>query len=70
MEKKLHIEIGIDGENAITRISGDGGELLAAATYVLNMFYRTFEKNGGGEAFKRIMQEIVRNDNSPVWDKT
>ena len=50
MEKKLHIEIGIDGENAITRISGDGGELLTAATYVLNMFYRTFEKNGGGEA--------------------
>ena len=69
MATKLHVEIGLNGEKSITRISGEGEDLLAAATWVLNSFYRAFARNGEGEAFKRIIQAIVRDDNSPVWEK-
>lgn len=44
MAKKLHVEIGIDGETSISRIEGSGFDLIAAATFVINAFYRAFAK--------------------------
>lgn len=69
MATKLHVEIGITDDESIAKIGGSGEELIIAAAYVLNAFYMAFEKNGGGNAFKVIMRELVRHDNSPVWEK-
>lgn len=44
MAKKLHVEIGIDGETSISRIEGRGGDLIAAAAFAVNAFYRAFAK--------------------------
>ena len=44
MAKKLHVEIGIDGETSISRIEGSGFDLIATATFVINAFYRAFAK--------------------------
>ena len=66
MATKLHVEIGITDDESIAR---SGEELIIAAAYVLNAFYMAFEENGGGDAFKLIMRELVRHDKSPVWEK-
>ena len=72
MEKKLHIEIGIDGETSISRIAGRGGGLIAAAAFVVNAFYRAFAKKSEEDArdFKFLMQKIVAEDDSVIWSKT
>lgn len=72
MAKKLHVEIGIDGETSISRIEGSGFGLIAAATFAINAFYRAFAKKGeeDAESFKIIMQEMVADDNSTIWTKT
>lgn len=71
MEKKLHVEIGIDGETSISRIEGSGVELIAAACFALNTFYGAFakESESAAETFKHIMQEYVMRDDSIVWKK-
>ena len=71
MAKKLHVEIGIDGETSISRIEGNGVELIAAACFALNVFYEAFAKEGAdaAKAFKRIMQAYVASDDSIVWKK-
>ena len=38
MAKKLHVEIGIDGETSISRFEGRGGDLIAAAAFAVNAF--------------------------------
>lgn len=70
MATKLHVEIEITDDESIAKIGGSGEELIIAAVYVLNAFYLAFEENGGGDAFKIIMRELVRQDKSPVWEKT
>lgn len=72
MEKKLHVEIGIDGETAISRIEGRGGALIAAAAFAVNAFYRAFAKKSEEDArnFKFLMQKIVAEDDSVIWSKT
>ena len=72
MEKKLHIEIGIDGETSISRIEGRGGGLIAAAAFAVNAFYRAFAKKSEEDArdFKFLMQKIVAEDDSVIWSKT
>lgn len=72
MEKKLHVEIGIDGETSISRIEGSGFDLIAAATFVINAFYRAFAKKSEKDArdFKFLMQKIVAEDDSVIWSKT
>lgn len=72
MAKKLHVEIGIDGETSISRIEGSGFDLIAAATFVINAFYRAFAKKSeeAAESFKIVMQGVVADDNSPIWTKT
>lgn len=69
MATKLHVEIGITDDESIAKIGGSSKELIIAAAYVLNAFYIAFEENGGGDAFKLIMRELVRQDKSPVWEK-
>ena len=72
MAKKLHVEIGIDGETSISRIEGSGFDLIAAACFALNTFYRAFAKKSEKDAgnFKLFMQKLVADDNSSVWSKT
>lgn len=72
MEKKLHVEIGIDGETSISRIEGSGFDLIAAAAFAVNAFYRAFAKKSEKDAenFKLFMQKLVADDNSQVWSKT
>ena len=70
MAANLHVEIEITDDESIAKIGGSGEELIIAAAYVLNAFYLAFEENGGGDAFKIIMRELVRQDKSPVWEKT
>lgn len=72
MEKKLHVESGIDGETSISRIEGSGFDLIAAATFVINAFYRAFAKKSEKDArdFKFLMQKIVAEDDSVIWSKT
>lgn len=72
MAKKLHVEIGIDGETSISRIEGSGFDLIAAATFVINAFYRAFAKKSEKDAgnFKLFIQKLVADDNSLVWSKT
>lgn len=72
MAKKLHVEIGIDGETSISRIEGSGFDLIAAATFAVNAFYRAFAKKSEEDArdFKFLMQKIVAEDDSVIWSKT
>lgn len=72
MAKKLHVEIGIDGETSISRFEGRGGDLIAAAAFAVNAFYRAFAKKSEKDArnFKLFMQKLVADDNSSVWAKT
>ena len=72
MEKKLHVEIGIDGETSISRIEGRGGDLIAEAAFAVNAFYRAFAKKSEEDArdFKFLMQKIVAEDDSVIWSKT
>ena len=72
MEKKLHVEIGIDGETSISRIKGRGGDLIAAAAFAVKAFYRAFAKKSEEDArdFKFLMQKIVAEDDSVIWSKT
>ena len=72
MAKKLHVEIGIDGEKSISRIEGSGGDLIAAAAFAVNAFYRAFAKKSEEDArdFKFLMQKIVAEDDSVIWSKT
>lgn len=71
MAKKLHVEIGINGEKAVGIVDGSGVELIEAACFALNVFYGAFAKVGesAAETFKSIMQELVADDNSQVWSK-
>ena len=71
MEKKLHVEIGIDGEKSVANVEGSGVELIAAAWFVLNTFYGACwkESESAAETFKHIMQEYVMRDDSIVWKK-
>lgn len=71
MAKKLHVEIGIDGEKSVGIVDGSGIELIAAACFALNTFYGAFwkESESAAEAFKHIMQEYVMRDDSIVWKK-
>lgn len=71
MEKKLHVEIGIDGEMSVAHVEGSGLELIAAACFALNTFYGAFMKKGASDAevFKRIMQSYVMRDDSIVWKR-
>ena len=72
MAKKLHVEIGIDGETSISRIEGRGGDLIAAAAFAINAFYRAFAEKSEEDArdFKFLMQKIVAEDDSAIWSKT
>ena len=72
MEKKLHVEIGIDGETSISRIEGRGGDLIAAAAFAVNAFYSAVAKKSEEDArdFKFLMQKIVAEDDSVIWSKT
>lgn len=71
MAKKLHVEIGIDGEKSVGIVDGSGVELIAAACFALNVFYGAFAKDSESAArtFKRIMQEYVARDDSVIWKK-
>lgn len=71
MAKKLHVEIGIDGEKSVAIVGGSGVELIAAACFALNAFYEALAKEGADAAgaFKRIMQAYVASDDSIVWKK-
>lgn len=71
MAKKLHVEIGINGEKSIGFAEGGGVELIAAACFALNVFYGAFAKDSesAAEIFKRVMQEYVARDDSIIWKK-
>lgn len=71
MAKKLHVEIGIDGEKSVAIVGGSGVELIAAACFALNTFYGAFakESESAAETFKRIMQGYVARDDSIIWKK-
>lgn len=66
--KKLHIEIGIDGEKSIVNMQGAAIDLLMAATYIMKVFYQLFAGNGVGDLFKSTMRRIVNSDSSPIYD--
>ena len=41
-KNRLHVEIGIDGvSNSVVDLHGSYMDLLIAATYIINVFYRT-----------------------------
>lgn len=67
-KKKLHIEIGIDGEKSIVNMQGSALDLLLAATYIVKVFYQSFAENGAGHLFKSTMRSIVNSDDSPIYD--
>lgn len=71
MAKKLHVEIGIDGDKTVAIVGGSGVELIAAACFALNTFYGAFakESESAAETFKHIMQKYVMQDDSIVWKK-
>lgn len=67
-KSKLHVEIGIDGiSNSIAHVQGSYLDLLIAATYIINVFYRTVCKRGHGEKFKRDIRKLLDDDSSVVW---
>lgn len=71
MAKKLHVEIGINGDKSVAIVGGSGVELIAAACFALNTFYGAFakENESAAETFKHIMQKYVMQDDSIVWKK-
>lgn len=44
MAKKLHVEIGINGEKSVGIVGGSGAELIAAACFALNVFTERLRK--------------------------
>lgn len=67
MEGKLHVEIGMDGRKVVSRLEGNGLELIAAALRCVTLFYTTFEENGLGEDFKDIFLGCLNEKDSMVW---
>lgn len=67
-DKKLHIEISIDGGTSTSEIRGSGVDLIIAATYIIRAFYSAFVKNGGGDLFKSVIRGLVNSDGGPIWD--
>lgn len=67
MEGKLHVEIGMDGQKVVSRLDGNGLELIAAALRCVNIFYTAFERNGDGDAFKGIFLGYLNEKDSMVW---
>lgn len=67
-DKKLHIEISIDGETSTSEIRGSGIDLIIAATYIMRTFYSAFAKNDGGDLFKSVIRGMVNSDGGPIWD--
>lgn len=67
-KSKLHVEIGIDGiSNSIAHVQGSYVDLLIAAAYCINIFYRTVCEGGHGEKFKRDICKYVNDGDSVVW---
>lgn len=67
-KSKLHVEIGIDGiSNSIAHVQGSYLDLLIAATYCINVFYRAVCKGGHGEEFVRDICKYVNDSDSVVW---
>nr|DAW09973.1 MAG TPA: hypothetical protein [Caudoviricetes sp.] len=65
---RLHVEIGIDGvSNSVVDLHGSYMDLLIAATYIINVFYRTMCKHGNGEKFKRDICRYLNDGDSVVW---
>lgn len=65
---RLHVEIGIDGiSNSIAHVNGIYIDLLIAATYIINVFYRTVCEGGHGERFKRDICKYLNDEDSVVW---
>lgn len=67
MDGKLHVEIGMDGRTVVSRLEGNGGELIAAALRCVNLFYAAFKENGCGEDFKDIFLGCLNKKDSMVW---
>lgn len=67
MEGKLHVEIGMDGRKVVSRLDGNGLELIAAALRCVNLFYTAFEKDGLGDDFKDIFLGYLNEKNSMIW---
>ena len=67
MEGKLHVEIGMDGRKVVSRLEGNGLELIAAAAKCVNLFYTAFERNGDGDSFKDIFLRYLNEKDSMVW---
>ncbi len=67
-KSKLHVEIGIDGiSNSIAHVQGSYLDLRIAATYIINVFYRTVCEGGYGERFKRDICKYLNDGDSVVW---
>lgn len=67
-KNRLHVEIGIDGiSNSIAHVNGSCMDLLIAATYIINVFYRAVCKSGHGKKFKRDICKLLDDDSSVVW---
>lgn len=67
-KNRLHVEIGIDGvSNSVVDLHGSYMDLLIAATYIINVFYRTVCEGGYGERFKRDICKYLNDGDSVVW---
>lgn len=67
-KNRLHVEIGIDGiSNSVVDLHGNYLDLLIAATYIINVFYRTMCKRDHGERFKRDICKYLNDGDSVVW---
>lgn len=67
-KNRLHVEIGIDGiSNSVVALHGNYLDLLIAATYIINVFYRTMCKRDHGERFKRDICKYLNDGDSVVW---
>lgn len=67
-KNRLHVEIGIDGiSNSVVNLHGNYLDLLIAATYIINVFYRTMCKRDHGERFKRDICKYLNDGDSVVW---
>ena len=61
---RLHVEIGIDGiSNSIAHVNGSYIDLLIAATYIINVFYRTVCEGGYGGDIRKYLND----EDSVVW---
>lgn len=67
MEEKLHVEIGMDGRKVVSRLDGNGLELIAAALRCVNLFYTAFERDGKGDIFKDIFMDYLNEKDSMIW---